>query len=207
MSVTESSCTRDYAKQKPQRTYGEHRICAQQGCDTRLNRYNSSVYCQLHGGTVLTAADFSRLLLSERAEKMLRILEEARPEYVSLKAHGFNGGVGQMAALAELQGSGWIIRTYTGRGTRLIAAPGEPYDAEEVEIEPRYLSGLRCLRNAQPGAWIERPKNISVRAWQDLPAVARRYGYAVERRGATLRLWPGSERHVKRQRLREAALR
>lgn len=33
---------------RPNRTYGEGRVCEQPGCRTRISRYNKSAYCWAH---------------------------------------------------------------------------------------------------------------------------------------------------------------
>jgi hypothetical protein len=33
---------------RPNRTYGEGRVCAEEGCDTRISVYNRSEYCWAH---------------------------------------------------------------------------------------------------------------------------------------------------------------
>jgi hypothetical protein len=33
---------------RPNRTYGEGRVCAHEGCDTRLSVYNRAKYCWAH---------------------------------------------------------------------------------------------------------------------------------------------------------------
>jgi hypothetical protein len=33
---------------RPNRTYGDDRVCAEEGCETRISRYNKSKYCWSH---------------------------------------------------------------------------------------------------------------------------------------------------------------
>lgn len=33
---------------RPNRTYGEGRVCASEGCETRISVYNKSAYCWAH---------------------------------------------------------------------------------------------------------------------------------------------------------------
>lgn len=33
---------------RPSRTYGTGRVCAHEGCDTRLSRYNKATHCFTH---------------------------------------------------------------------------------------------------------------------------------------------------------------
>jgi hypothetical protein len=33
---------------RPNRTYGDGRVCAEEGCDTRISVYNRSNYCWVH---------------------------------------------------------------------------------------------------------------------------------------------------------------
>lgn len=36
---------------RPSRTYEEGRVCAKEGCDTRISRYNRREYCYTHAPT------------------------------------------------------------------------------------------------------------------------------------------------------------
>lgn len=33
---------------RPNRTYGENRVCVHEGCETKLSRYNKARHCYMH---------------------------------------------------------------------------------------------------------------------------------------------------------------
>jgi len=40
--------TRAIEAPRPNRTYGDNRVCADESCDTKLSRYNRSEHCWAH---------------------------------------------------------------------------------------------------------------------------------------------------------------
>jgi hypothetical protein len=104
-------------------TFGRGRVCAHDGCGTRLSTYNPLPVCALHGGNVLPFDPHEPRSLSRRARRLLAVLQGGAPGYVQPRHHGLTGGETQQRALAELRGCGYVIETVRHVGTRLVAAP------------------------------------------------------------------------------------
>ena len=60
--MTTTTCASTITTGRPLRTYGKGRVCAHNGCDTRLNTYNPSRYCYRHEGIHPAKFDMESLL-------------------------------------------------------------------------------------------------------------------------------------------------